>query len=188
MMLGEFANLSPMAQPTSLHGQKSKRGRCSAWPPTIAATTKPLIGPTSSRNRERGPQPGERGALASCASSSPLPEVRGVAPCWEPIGRWASWPGMRCRPGCNASVAAAWLATGPVLNARVRPWRVALRGETSAIDEGPKTEADAAGPRESRLCRVKGRPPAVYRLRRGARSFFFIHEMTALVRSLPRSA
>jgi hypothetical protein len=35
---------------------------------------------------------------------------------------------MRCTPGCDGSVAAAWLATGPVLNARVRPRRVALRG------------------------------------------------------------
>lgn len=99
-------------------------------------------------------------------------------------------PGQGC--GAGRAVTRRWRRlgwpTGPVLNARVRPWRVALRGETSAIDEGPKTEADAAGPRESRLCRVKGRPPAVYRLRRGARSFFFIHEMTALVRSLPRSA
>ena len=35
---------------------------------------------------------------------------------------------MRCTPGCDGPVAAAWLATGPVLNARVRPRRVALRG------------------------------------------------------------
>lgn len=35
---------------------------------------------------------------------------------------------MRCTPGCGAPVAAAWLATGPVLNARVRPRRVPLIG------------------------------------------------------------
>jgi hypothetical protein len=36
---------------------------------------------------------------------------------------------MRCAPGCSAAVAEAWLATGPALNARVRPRRVALRGQ-----------------------------------------------------------
>jgi hypothetical protein len=35
---------------------------------------------------------------------------------------------MRCTPGCDTPPAAAWLATGPVLNTRVRPRRVALRG------------------------------------------------------------
>jgi hypothetical protein len=35
---------------------------------------------------------------------------------------------MRCGHGCGAPVASAWLATGPVLNARVKPRGVALRG------------------------------------------------------------
>jgi hypothetical protein len=34
---------------------------------------------------------------------------------------------MRCSGGCGGRVAAAWLVTGPVLNARVRPRRVPLR-------------------------------------------------------------
>lgn len=33
---------------------------------------------------------------------------------------------MRCSGGCNGRVGAAWLETGPILNARVRPRRVAL--------------------------------------------------------------
>ena len=35
---------------------------------------------------------------------------------------------MRCRGGCGGRVGAAWLVTGPILNARVRPRRVALLG------------------------------------------------------------
>ena len=35
---------------------------------------------------------------------------------------------MRCSGACGGRVAAAWLVTGPVLNARVRPRRVALLG------------------------------------------------------------
>ena len=35
---------------------------------------------------------------------------------------------MRCSGGCGGRAAAAWLETGPILNARVRPRRVALRG------------------------------------------------------------
>ena len=35
---------------------------------------------------------------------------------------------MRCADGCGGRVGAAWLTTGPVLNMRVRPRRVALLG------------------------------------------------------------
>ena len=35
---------------------------------------------------------------------------------------------MRCSGGCGARPGAAWLVTGPVLNTRVRPRRVALLG------------------------------------------------------------
>jgi hypothetical protein len=35
---------------------------------------------------------------------------------------------MRCSAGCSGGVGAAWLATGPEINARVRPRRVPLRG------------------------------------------------------------
>jgi hypothetical protein len=35
---------------------------------------------------------------------------------------------MRCSGGCGGRVGAAWLETGAILNARVRPRRVALRG------------------------------------------------------------
>jgi hypothetical protein len=35
---------------------------------------------------------------------------------------------MRCSGACGGRVVAAWLETGPILNARVRPWRVPLRG------------------------------------------------------------
>ena len=35
---------------------------------------------------------------------------------------------MRCANGCGGRVLAAWLETGPVLNARVRPRRVAILG------------------------------------------------------------
>jgi hypothetical protein len=35
---------------------------------------------------------------------------------------------MRCSGGCGGRVAAAWLVTGPILNARVRPRRVPLLG------------------------------------------------------------
>jgi hypothetical protein len=35
---------------------------------------------------------------------------------------------MRCARGCGARVAVAWLATGPTLNQRIRPRRVALLG------------------------------------------------------------
>jgi hypothetical protein len=35
---------------------------------------------------------------------------------------------MRCSSGCGGRVGAAWLITGPILNARVRPRRVALLG------------------------------------------------------------
>jgi len=35
---------------------------------------------------------------------------------------------MRCSGGCGGRAEAAWLETGPILNARVRPRRVALRG------------------------------------------------------------
>jgi hypothetical protein len=35
---------------------------------------------------------------------------------------------MRCSGGCGGRVGAAWLVTGPVLNQRVRPRRVALLG------------------------------------------------------------
>jgi hypothetical protein len=35
---------------------------------------------------------------------------------------------MRCSGGCGGRVGAAWLTTGPVLNTRVRPRRVALWG------------------------------------------------------------
>jgi hypothetical protein len=35
---------------------------------------------------------------------------------------------MCCADGCGGRVAAAWLATGPVLNRRVRPRRVPLLG------------------------------------------------------------
>ena len=35
---------------------------------------------------------------------------------------------MRCTGVCGGPVAAAWLVTGPVLNMRVRPRRVALLG------------------------------------------------------------
>jgi hypothetical protein len=35
---------------------------------------------------------------------------------------------MRCAGGCKGRVGAAWLETGPILNARVRPRRVPLLG------------------------------------------------------------
>jgi hypothetical protein len=35
---------------------------------------------------------------------------------------------MRCSGDCGARVGAAWLVTGPILNARVRPRRVPLVG------------------------------------------------------------
>jgi hypothetical protein len=35
---------------------------------------------------------------------------------------------MRCSGACAGRVGAAWLVTGPILNARVRPWRVPLLG------------------------------------------------------------
>jgi hypothetical protein len=35
---------------------------------------------------------------------------------------------MRCAGGCGGRVLAAWLETGPILNARVRPRRVPLLG------------------------------------------------------------
>jgi hypothetical protein len=35
---------------------------------------------------------------------------------------------MRCSGGCGGRVGTAWLVTGPVLNTRVRPRRVALWG------------------------------------------------------------
>jgi hypothetical protein len=35
---------------------------------------------------------------------------------------------MRCGRGCSGRVAPAWLVTGPTLNQRVRPRRVALLG------------------------------------------------------------
>jgi hypothetical protein len=35
---------------------------------------------------------------------------------------------MRCSGACGRRVGAAWLVTGPILNARVRPRRVPLRG------------------------------------------------------------
>jgi hypothetical protein len=35
---------------------------------------------------------------------------------------------MRCSRGCGGRVGAAWLETGPILNARVRPRRVPLLG------------------------------------------------------------
>lgn len=35
---------------------------------------------------------------------------------------------MRCGRGCGGRVRVAWLATGPALNQRVRPRRVALLG------------------------------------------------------------
>jgi hypothetical protein len=35
---------------------------------------------------------------------------------------------MRCSSGCEGRVGAAWLETGPILNARVRPRRVPLLG------------------------------------------------------------
>jgi hypothetical protein len=38
---------------------------------------------------------------------------------------------MRCSGVCGGPVAAAWLATGPILNARVRPRRAPLLGPES---------------------------------------------------------
>ena len=35
---------------------------------------------------------------------------------------------MRCSGGCGGGVGAAWLETGPILSARVRPRRVPLLG------------------------------------------------------------
>ena len=35
---------------------------------------------------------------------------------------------MRCSGGCGGRVVAGWLVTGPVMNMRVRPRRVALLG------------------------------------------------------------
>ena len=35
---------------------------------------------------------------------------------------------MRCSGACGGRAGAAWLVTGPILNARVRPRRVALLG------------------------------------------------------------
>jgi hypothetical protein len=35
---------------------------------------------------------------------------------------------MRCKDCCRGRVMAAWLVTGPILNSRVRPRRVALFG------------------------------------------------------------
>jgi len=35
---------------------------------------------------------------------------------------------MRCAGGCGGPVSLAWLTTGPALNARIRPRRIALRG------------------------------------------------------------
>lgn len=35
---------------------------------------------------------------------------------------------MRCARGCGGRPLAAWLVTGPVLNQRIRPRRVALIG------------------------------------------------------------
>ena len=40
---------------------------------------------------------------------------------------------MRCSDGCGGRVAAAWLVTGPILNARVRPRRVAAGAGGTAI-------------------------------------------------------
>jgi hypothetical protein len=44
---------------------------------------------------------------------------------------------MRCSGACGGRVGAAWLVTGPILNARVRPRRVPLwgrrRGSSSAV-------------------------------------------------------
>ena len=39
---------------------------------------------------------------------------------------------MRCSDGCDRRVGKAWLVTGPVLNTRVRPRRVALWGPEGA--------------------------------------------------------
>ena len=36
---------------------------------------------------------------------------------------------MRCTEGCGGRAVAAWLVTGPILNARVRPRRVPLMGQ-----------------------------------------------------------
>lgn len=44
---------------------------------------------------------------------------------------------MRCTLDCGGRVAGAWLTTGPILNARVRPRRVPLRGpEARELLEG----------------------------------------------------
>jgi hypothetical protein len=40
---------------------------------------------------------------------------------------------MRCSVGCGGRVGAAWLVTGPVLNQRVRPRRVALLGAEARV-------------------------------------------------------
>ena len=39
---------------------------------------------------------------------------------------------MPCSGDCGGRVAAAWLTTGPIPNARVRPRRVPLRGARAA--------------------------------------------------------
>jgi hypothetical protein len=53
---------------------------------------------------------------------------------------------MRCSSGCGGRVGAAWLVTGPILNARARPRRVALLGpETRNSDVDQATRAAARG-------------------------------------------
>ena len=43
---------------------------------------------------------------------------------------------IRCSGDCGGRVEAAWLVTGPILNARVRPRRVALHGiSTRSVDD-----------------------------------------------------
>jgi hypothetical protein len=40
---------------------------------------------------------------------------------------------MRCAGACGGRVGAAWLVTGPILNARVRPRRVPLLGPEARV-------------------------------------------------------
>jgi hypothetical protein len=52
---------------------------------------------------------------------------------------------MRCAGGCGGRVGAAWLVTGPVLNTRVRPRRVALWGQRRVSSQPSNTNRHTLG-------------------------------------------
>jgi len=60
-----------------------------------------------------------------------------------PSARWLRR--MRCSGGCGGRVRAAWLVTGPILSARVRPRRVPLLGPEARdrvwLDTSPRPSA-----------------------------------------------